>query len=154
MKRFFITATAAILILGIGCWSFAYETDFDDLQRLDRNLPSWKFGRGIVNILSFPHELISNMTNGAIQGAYTGSYYDGLYGYVAGSLNGFIAGTGSGVYCGMRRVTTGMLEVLTFWKPEYGPTIDPLYGTHNQAFTSRDYYNPDNFWYNGPSNAY
>ncbi len=84
MKKFFITATAAILILGIGCWSFAYETDFDDLQQFDRNLPSWKFGRGIVNILSFPHELIANMTNSAIQGAYTGSYYDGLYGYVRG----------------------------------------------------------------------
>lgn len=150
MKKFFTTAMAAILVLGIGCWSFAYETDFDDLHQLDRNLPTWKFGRGIVNMLSFPHEVLANATNGAIQGAQTGSYYDGLYGYMAGSLNGFIAGTGAGVMKGLRRVTTGALEVLTFWKPEYGPTVDPLYGTHNQAFTYRDYYNPDNFWYNGP----
>jgi putative exosortase-associated protein (TIGR04073 family) len=150
MKKFFITAMAAILIMGIGCWSFAYETDFDDLNQANRNLPSWKFGRGIVNMLSFPHELLSNVANGAIQGAKTGAYYDGLYGYMAGSLNGFIAGTSAGVYQGMRRVTTGALEVLTFWKPEYGPTIDPLYGTHNQAFTHRDYNNPENYWYNGP----
>jgi hypothetical protein len=150
MRKLIITAMATALMLGIACWSFAYETDFDDLQNFDRNLPGWKLGRGVVNILSAPHEFLANITNNAIKGAYKGSYYDGLQGYFAGSLNGFIAGIGPGVYCGLRRMTTGALEILTFWKPEYGPTIDPEYGTHNQAFGAQDYYNPDNFWYNGP----
>jgi hypothetical protein len=150
MRKLVTTAMAAVLVLGLSCWCFGYETDFDDLQAFDRNLPGWKFGRGVVNILSAPHEFFAHTTNNAIKGAYNGSYNDGLHGYLAGSLNGFIAGIGPGLYWGFRRITTGALEILTFWKPEYGPTIDPQYGTHNRAFGEQDYYNPNNFWYNGP----
>jgi|WetSurMetagenome_2_1015567.scaffolds.fasta_scaffold584283_1 putative exosortase-associated protein (TIGR04073 family) len=150
MKKLMTTAVAAVFVLGFACWSFGYETDFDDLHQFDRNLPGWKLGRGVVNILSAPHEFFANVTNNAIRGAHKGAYYDGLHGYVMGSLNGFIAGIGPGVSCGFRRMTTGALEILTFWKPEYGPTVDPEYGTHNRAFGDRDYYNPKNFWYNGP----
>lgn len=150
MRKFMTLTLAIVLVLGIGCWAFAYETDFDDLTRFDKDLPWWKFGRGVVNILSFPHELLTNMTNNAIEGARTGAYYDGLYGYMAGSFNGFVAGIVPGMTSGVRRMTTGALEILTFWKPEYGPTIDPLYGTHNKSFGAGDYYNENNFWYYGP----
>jgi hypothetical protein len=150
MKKLVTTAMAAVLVLGVACWCFGYETDFDDLRQFDRSLPCWKLGRGVVNILSAPRELYINMLDNAMKGADNGAYYGGLHGYVMGSLNGFIAGIGPGLACSMKRLTTGALEILTFWKPEYGPTIDPQYGTHNRSFGDRDYYNPNNFWYYDP----
>lgn len=150
MKRLFATAATLVLVMGMACWSFGFETDFDDLRRFDRNLPGWKLGRGVTNILAAPHEFFAHTTNNAINGAYTGAYYDGLQGYLAGSLNGFIAGIGPGIYSGLRRMSLGALEILTFWKPEYGPTMDPTYGTRNRAFGAQDYFNPNSFWYNGP----
>ena len=150
MKTFPATATALVLVIGICSWSFAYETDFDDLNRFERNLPAWKLGRGITNIASAPHEIIANMTNNAIKGAYKGAYDGGLFGYLAGSANGYIAGAVPGVISALRRMTTGALEILTFWKPEYGPTLDPEYGTRSLAWGEQDYFDPDPFWYNGP----
>jgi len=150
MKKIVTTALAVILTLGMGCWALAYETDFDDLHQFDRSLPAWKFGRGIVNMLSAPQELISNMTNAAINGAYNGAYDGALHGYVAGSVNGLIAGSFTGTQRMARRFTTGVLEVLTFWKPEYGPTMDPTYGTRDRSFPDFDYFNPEPFWYVGP----
>jgi len=151
MKRTLTASAVVILTLVITCLSFAYETDFDDLKRFDRNLPAWKLGRGVVNILSGPHELFTNIGNEMINGAYVGAYDGALQGYLAGAGNGFVAGTLSGVYLGVRRVAVGALEVLTFWKPEFGPTIEPLYGTRDKAMAGpQDYFSPDPWWYNGP----
>ncbi|MBI4966135.1 MAG: hypothetical protein HY913_22840 [Desulfomonile tiedjei] len=150
MKRIVTLAMALALTAAMGSWCLAYETDFDDLRRFDRNLPGWKLGRGIVNILGAPNELFSNITNGAIDGMYWGAYDEGFQGAVGGSLNGMIAGTFPGLSKMVRRMTTGALEVLTFWKPEYGPTVDPTYGTRCRAFPTSDYFDPDPYWYWGP----
>jgi putative exosortase-associated protein (TIGR04073 family) len=150
MKKVFTAATALILALAIVGTGFAFETDFDDLNKFERNLPGWKFGRGIVNIVMAPLELITHTTNNAIKGGYWGAYDGGAKGWVAGSTNGFIAGIGPGVYNTVKRATTGVLEVLTFWKPEYGPTMEPEYGTRNLAWGKRDYFDSDPFWYTGP----
>jgi putative exosortase-associated protein (TIGR04073 family) len=150
MRRFLISTLAIVLVVGMGCWSFAYETDFDDLQNFDRSLPAWKFGRGIVNMISGPHEVAAHASNAAINGAYNGAYESGFYGQFAGGLNGLIAGTFTGLVAGVRRTALGVLEVATFWKPEYGPTMDPEYGTRCRAFGDQDYFDPDPFWYTGP----
>jgi len=151
MKRTWPAAAAVILTLAIACSSFAYETDFDDLKRFDRNLPAWKLGRGVVNVLSGPYEIISNMTNEAINGAYIGAYDGALQGYLAGVGNGIVTGAVTGLYLGVRRTTVGAMEMLTFWKPEFGPTIEPLYGTRERVYDAPgDYYSPDPWWYNGP----
>ena len=92
MKNLSIALLAAIFVLGTVCFSFAYETDFDDLRRFDRTLPAWKLGRGVVNVLSAPYEMIATMTNASVDGAYYGAYDGGLQGYLAGSTNGLIAG--------------------------------------------------------------
>jgi putative exosortase-associated protein (TIGR04073 family) len=149
MKSLLTVTAALILVLAIACWSLASETEFDDLNRFDRGLRGWKFGRGVVNILSGPHELVTQMTNEAIKGSYSGAYDSGLHGYLAGAANGYIAGFGRGVYFAVKRMSVGALEVLTFWKPEYGPTMDPEWGTRNLAFGARDYFDPDPFWYTG-----
>ncbi len=149
MKQVFTAAIALILVVGIGCCTFAYETDFDDLRRFDRNLPGWKLGRGITNMMSGPHELFTHVTNSAIKGAYYGAYDGGFHGHLSGSINGFIAGTRTGILSGLRRMTLGALEVLTFWKPEYGPTMDPTYGSRALAWGQQDYFDPGTpFWYN------
>jgi hypothetical protein len=135
-------------VLGTGCFAGAYETDFDDLNKFDRSLPAWKFGRGVVNVFSAPVEIISNMTNYAIDGSYYGAYDGALQGYIAGATNGMIAGSIAGTVLAAKRATTGILEILTFWKPEYGPTMDPLYGTRNRA--DGHFFQKDSFWYIGP----
>lgn len=150
MKRFLISALVTVLVVGTACWSLAYETDFDDLQAFDRSLPAWKLGRGLVNIISGPHEFCAHVSNAAIDGAYNGAYESGFYGHIAGSLNGFIAGSVTGLVAAVKRTTLGALEVATFWKPEYGPTLDPEYGTRCRAFGDQDYFDPDPFWYTGP----
>ena len=68
----------------------------------------------------------------------------GLFqGYLAGAGNGFVAGTLSGLYLGVRRLTVGAMEILTFWKPEFGPTIEPLYGTRDKSMAGpQDYFDP------------
>ncbi|HMK34366.1 MAG TPA: hypothetical protein VK463_04810 [Desulfomonilaceae bacterium] len=151
MKRFTTIITTAILLAATASLCFAFETDFDDLQRFDRTLPGWKLGRGVVNILGAPQELFANMTNNAINGNYYGAYDEGMYGSWAGAMNGYIAGMFPGVGRMLKRATTGMLEIATFWKPEYGPTMDPTYGTRCRAFGDEDYFNPNPFWYWGPS---
>ena len=150
MKKTLIFTIALVLALGAAYHALAYETDFDDIQEFDRSLPFWKFGRGVTNVLSGPHELLTHMTNNSIKGAYKGAYDGGFHGYLAGATNGLIAGTFTGLIAGFRRMTTGALEILTFWKPEYGPTMDPEYGTRNLAFGSQDYFNPQPFWYDKP----
>ncbi len=150
MKKFLILAVAMVLLIGISCWSFAFETDFDDLNNFDRCLPAWKLGRGFVDLISGPHELATHFANSAINGAYVGSYESGCWGNIAGSLNGMIAGTASGLVYGLKRMTLGALEIATFWKPEYGPTMDPEYGTRCRAFGDQDYFDPNPFWYTGP----
>ncbi len=150
MKKMLIIHAAVLIALAMVSATWAFETDFDDLQKFDRSLPAWKFGRGITNIFTAPYELVVNPTNEAIQGGYHGAYDNGLQGWIAGSFNGFIAGTFSGALKAFRRMTTGALEMATFWKPEYGPTVEPEYGTRNLAFGSIDYFNPDPFWYWGP----
>lgn len=151
MKKLLIISTALLLTLAMASVSAAFETDFDDLHKFDRSLPAWKFGRGVTNILTAPYELIANTTNEAIAGSYEGAYDGGLQGSLAGGFNGFIAGTFSGTWKGLRRLTTGALEMITFWKPEYGPTIEPEWGTRNAAFGSIDYFNADPYWYWGPT---
>jgi len=151
MKKLLIIKTALILALAMASFSAAFETDFDDLHKFDRSLPAWKFGRGVTNILTAPYEFWVNMSNEAIAGSYEGAYDGGLEGSLAGGLNGFIAGTFSGTWKGLRRMTTGALEMLTFWKPEYGPTVEPEWGTRNMAFGSMDYFQPDPYWYWGPA---
>jgi len=141
-------AVAAILVVVIGGTACAFETDFDDLKEFDRSLPAWKFGRGVVNILSGPHELFTHMTNAAIDGGYYGAYDGGLQGYIAGSTNGLIAGSWTGTVAMAKRMTRGLLEIVTFWKPEYGPTLEPEYGTRCQA--DPYYFDPNPFWYVGP----
>ncbi len=149
MKNLSLALLAAILLMGTVCPSFAYETDFDDLRRFDRTLPAWKFGRGVVNVLSAPYEMIATVTNASADGAAYGAYDGGLQGYLAGSTNGFIAGSIDGSYRAAKRLTTGLLEILTFWKPEYGPTLDPVYGTRNRADGS--FFESEPFWYIGPA---
>jgi hypothetical protein len=148
MSKTLAALIGLILVVGIGSSSWAFETDFDDLQRFDRNLPGWKFGRGIVNMISAPDELFTAMTNNAIKGAYYGAYDGGVKGYLGGSTNGMIAGIFPGTTRMLRRFTLGVLEILTFWKPEYGPTMDPQWGTRCLAWPAVDYFNPDPFWYN------
>ena len=63
MKKIVTIAMLALIVVGMGSWCLAYETDFDDLRRFDRNLPAWKFGRGLANIIGAPAELFSNMVN-------------------------------------------------------------------------------------------
>jgi len=150
MNRFLISAVATVLVIGMSCWSFAYETDFDDLNSFDRSLPAWKLGRGVVNMASGPHELFTHISNAAINGAYNGAYESGFHGHMAGTINGMIAGTLTGIVAGVKRTTVGILEIATFWKPEYGPTLDPEYGTRCRAFGDQDYFDPDPFWYTGP----
>lgn len=151
MRRFAILALTTLLLVSLAGWSCAQETDFDDLRRHDRNLPGWKLGRGLTNLVSGPHELLTNMINGAIKGAYWGSYSEGVHGYLAGSANGIVGGFFPGVKKAMRRTTLGALEILTFWKPEYGPTMDPEYGTRGKQWGMQDYFDPDPWWYNGPA---
>jgi hypothetical protein len=141
-------ALAAVLVAVVGGKALAFETDFDDLKHFDRSLPAWKLGRGVVDVLSGPHELFAHMTNAAIDGGYYGAYDDGLQGFMAGSANGFIAGSLTGAVAMAKRMTTGLLEIVTFWKPEYGPTLDPEYGTRCQA--DPHYFDPEPFWYLGP----
>ncbi len=148
MNKILPVLIGLILVVVVGGWSWGFETDFDDLQRFDRNLPSWKFGRGVVNILAAPNELFIAMTNNAVKGAYYGAYDGGLHGYLGGSTNGMIAGIFPGTARMLRRATVGFLEILTFWKPEYGPTMDPQYNTRCLAWPENDYFNPDSFWYN------
>jgi len=148
MKKRLIAAV--ILIILTASWAVAWETDFDDLRKFDRTLPGWKLGRGFCNLLAFPYELFINMSNFAIDGQYNGAYDNGLWGSLMGPLNGAIAGAGHGTYLGMKRMTLGALEILTFWKPEYGPTMDPEYGTRNRAFGDQDYFDPNPYWYTGP----
>jgi putative exosortase-associated protein (TIGR04073 family) len=150
MKKFVILATAAILVVSISCLSFAYETDFDDLHRFDRNLPAWKLGRGIVNVLGAPQELLACMTNNAIDGERWGAYDEGMFGSLAGALNGHLAGIFPGVTRMLKRAGTGLLEIATFWKPEYGPTMEPTYGTRCYAWGYQDYFSAHPFWYMGP----
>ena len=151
MNKTILAALTMLLTLMMVSGSFGYETDFDDLNRFDCSLPPWKFGRGVVNLLSMPHEVFTNMTNEAIKGAYVGAQDGALPGYIAGTTNGMIAGTAIGFYKGLKRMTTGALEMLTFWKPEYGPTMEPLYGTRNRSFAGADdYFSRDPWWYNGP----
>jgi putative exosortase-associated protein (TIGR04073 family) len=149
MKKFSATAII-ILVVAMSASCFAYETDFDDLRRFDRNLPQWKLGRGFVNILNGPGELFTSITNNAIEGNYYGAYDEGIQGAAGGALNGAIAGVIPGVYNMMRRMTTGALEILTFWKPEYGPTMDPTWATRCRAWGEQDFYDPHPFWYTGP----
>ena len=150
MKRTLTATIAVTLMLVITCLSFAYETDFDDLKRFDRSLPGWKLGRGVVNIISAPYEIYANITDAMLEGAYVGAYDGALQGYLAGSGNGFIAGATTGLYLGVRRLTVGAMEILTFWKPEFGPTIEPLYGTRDKSFGGpQDFFDPDPWWFNG-----
>jgi hypothetical protein len=153
MKRVFILTIATALVTGMCCWALAYETDFDDIHQFDRSLPAWKLGRGVVNVLSGPHEFFTAMTNNGIKGAYEGAYQSGLHGSIAGATNGVIAGFGGGMVSAFKRVTVGFLEMITFWKPEYGPTEDPTWGTRNLAFGKNDYFDSEEepFWYMGPS---
>jgi hypothetical protein len=148
MKNLSIALLATILMLGTVCLSFAYETDFDDLRHFDRTLPAWKFGRGVVNVLSAPYEIVATMTNASADGAYYGAYDGGFQGYLAGSTNGLIAGSIEGTQRFAKRLTTGFLEILTFWKPEYGPTLDPIWGTRNRADGS--FFESEPYWYIGP----
>jgi putative exosortase-associated protein (TIGR04073 family) len=150
MKPFIVFASLIISFLVFSPQVGAYETDFQDLQEFDRNLAGWKLGRGISNIIWGPYELLAQVTNNSINGAYNGAYDGGLQGYLAGSLNGAVAGSTAGIYSMVKRISVGLLEVVTFWKPEYGPTMDPQWGTRNRAFTDQDYFDPDPFWYNGP----
>jgi hypothetical protein len=151
MNRFATAAATLILIVGMACWSFAFETDFQDVNQFDTNLPGWKFGRGVANIVGGPNEFFTAVTNNAIKGAWQGAYSEGLPGYLGGSLNGGIAGVGPGIVNSLRRMTTGALEILTFWKPEYGPTMNPTYSTRALNWGAQDYFDPDPFWYNGPA---
>ena len=148
MKQLRVAVLAVILVMGTGYVALAFETDFDDLRRYDRSLPAWKLGRGVVNLLSAPVDLIAEMTNSAIDGSYYGAYDGGLQGYLAGSTNGIIAGSITGTFKAAKRATTGLLEMFTFWKPEYGPTVEPLYGTRNRA--DGHFFDKDPFWYIGP----
>ncbi len=150
MKTVLKIACALIISLVLAIPVCAYETDFDDLREFNRDLPGWKLGRGFVNMLSGPHEFTTHIANNSIQGAYNGSYDGGFQGYLAGSANGLIAGIWPGLKHGVRRMTVGALEMITFWSPEYGPTMDPTYGTRNMAFGEQDYFDPNPFWYNGP----
>ena len=43
-----------------GCWSLAYETDFDDVEPFDRSLPAWKLGHSLVNMISGPLEFCAH----------------------------------------------------------------------------------------------
>ncbi len=150
MKTLTVCAIAAMLICAMGVSAMAYDTEFEDVHEFDRSLPWWKLGRGFSNVLAGPHELWTSMTNEAIKGARKGSYKGGLHGYMSGSLNGYIAGFFPGLYKGVRRMTTGVLEMATFWKPEYGPTIDPEYGTRLKSWGSQDYFEEPSYWYGGP----
>jgi putative exosortase-associated protein (TIGR04073 family) len=149
LMRKFIPILAMLMCFGTNA-CIAFETDFDDLKRFDRSLPFWKLGRGVVNVLGGPQELLATMTNNAIKGSYYGSYDEGLYGSMAGSVNGYIGGFFPGLARAVKRMTTGALEIATFWKPEYGPTMDPTYGTRCMAFGERDYYDPSPYWNCGP----
>ncbi len=150
MKTLFKAALCLYMVACMAGWSVALETDFDDIRQFDRNLPMWKLGRGFSNFISGPHEFFAHITNESIKGGYAGAYEGGLQGYLAGSTNGAVAGTLPGIYHALKRMTTGLLEVLTFWKPEYGPTIDPHWGTRALCFGDQDYFDPDPFWYVGP----
>lgn len=152
MKKLVTVVAALVLVAGIGSISFAYESDFDDIYKADRNLPMWKLGRGIVNLFGLPHELLTNMANEAIKGGRHGAYDGGFPGYVAGTANGIFAGMAIGIRKGLQRMTTGGLEIMTFWKPEYGPTLDPIYGTRAMQFGKVDYFDPEPFWDYGPMN--
>jgi len=150
MKPFVTVAVALAFLVGMASLSFAFETDFQDLNSFDKRLPAWKFGRGITNILGAPNEFFTAIANNSIKGAYEGAYAEGLPGYLGGSLNGAIAGTIEGIGKTLKRMTTGALEVLTFWKPEFGPTMDPTYSTRALNWGAQDYFDPSPFWYNGP----
>ncbi|MDQ1240528.1 MAG: hypothetical protein QG577_2714 [Thermodesulfobacteriota bacterium] len=139
-----------ILVLG-GSDALAGEVEFDHLGRVDVCLPSWKFSRGLNNVLGGPHELVTYMTNYAIQGSYNGAYENGFYGYVSGATTGYVAGIFPGLYHMVKRMSSGCLEILTFWRPEYGPVTGPTYGVRGLASGSTDYFNKDPFWYVGPT---
>lgn len=148
MKNLWALGLAVLLVVVTGGMALAYETDFDDLNRFDRSLPAWKLGRGVVNFFSGPYEFFTNIANSSIDGAYYGAYDGGLQGSLAGSANGAIAGSIAGTTLAAKRMTVGLLEILTFWKPEYGPTMDPEYGTR---FRGEPFFFQENpFWYAGP----
>lgn len=150
MRKLLAPALITVMLLGMASWGLAYETEFNDLHRFDRSLPGWKLGRGVNNVIAAPMELFTHMTNAAIKGSYEGAYDNSMQGYLGGATAGYISGFVTGIPAVARRATTGLLEILTFWKPEYGPTIDPEYGTRQQIFGKQDFFDPDPFWYNGP----
>lgn len=149
MKALVTIGLAFVLVVSVAGMACAYETDFDDLYRTDRHLPSWKLGRGVMNLIALPHELFNHMINYSIVGAREGAADGALQGYWAGAINGYISGFFPGLYAGLKRMTTGALEILTFWKPEYGPTIEPIYGSRSKTFGPQDY-GENSFWYFGP----
>lgn len=151
MKK--LSAGILLALFATFIWNpaLADETEFDNLLSYGNNLPGWKFGRGLTNVLLGPHELFATMTNSAIAGSYDGAYRAGFHGSIAGSLNGYIAGSGLGLKRMVKRMTMGCLEMLTFWRPEYGPTTKHPYGTRSMVFGHQDYFDQDPFWYNGPS---
>lgn len=150
MKKLLAMVTALVLIVGVGGSALAYESDFDDIHKTNRDLPFWKLGRGVVNLFGLPHELVTNMTNESIKGGRQGAYEGSWPGFMAGSLNGALAGMAIGIKKGLERMTRGGLEILTFWKPEYGPTIEPTWGTRSMQFGQQDFYESEPFWDTGP----
>jgi len=148
--RIFGLLFIGIMVVG-GSEVFCGEVEFDHLGRVEANLPSWKFSRGLNNVLGGPHELVTYMTNYATLGSYHGAFENGFYGYVSGAMTGYAAGFFPGLYHMVKRMSSGCLDMLTFWRPEYGPVHGPTYGLRGLASGSTDYFQKDPFWYFGPT---
>jgi len=140
----------ALLLLVNGAIAGDCETEFDQLIPTNRVLPSWKLGRAATDVLGGPHELFAYMTNYAALGSYNGAYHDGFYGSVSGAVAGYVAGFFPGLYHMVKRMSTGCLDMVTFWRPDVRPINRPTHALRGLGSETSDYFDKDPYWYIGP----
>ncbi len=126
------------------------ETEFDQLIPGNIQLPSWKLGRAATDVLGGPNELFSYMTHYAILGSYKGAYHEGFYGSVSGALSGYVAGFFPGLYHMVKRMSSGCLDMLTFWRPDTRPVEISNHALKRLGSGPSDYFDKEPFWYMGP----
>lgn len=114
MKKF--TASLVILFLAVSRPVLAAESqDVWDMAKSDKygTKAGGMFGRGLLNILTSPLDIIVQ----TVEGTQNGTPFIGT-----------MSGLGTGLGCTALRLTSGALDVLTFWAPNYnGFPLSPSY---------------------------
>lgn len=143
-------ATMILLSLAHEAAAEICETDFDRLITTDKRVPAWKLGRAATDILCGPNELFAYMTDYAVLGSYSGAYSGGFYGSVSGALAGYVAGFFPGLYHMVKRMSTGCLDMVTFWRPDVRPIHRSTNVLRGLGSGPSDYFDKEPYWYFGP----